>query len=75
MAGELVTRDQVRRIERAIKVLGVYPDSVGVRAATSRVGGSQAPYGYLLLTRAQAGALLALMAKFHRGEPMQDAQA
>jgi hypothetical protein len=27
------------------------------------------------LTRAQAGALLALMAKFHRGEPMQGAQA
>ncbi|HEX2673441.1 MAG TPA: hypothetical protein VHM25_21315 [Polyangiaceae bacterium] len=53
MSGDLVTREQVRRIERACRVLGVYPDSEGVRIATALVGGSRAPYGYLLLTRDQ----------------------
>lgn len=75
MSGELVTREQVQRIERACRVLGLYPDSESLQRATSRVGGSGAPYGYLLLTRDQASALLSLMARFHRGEALEQAQA
>lgn len=75
MSGELVTREQVQRIERACRVLGLYPDSAGMMLATARVGGSQAPYGYLLLSRTQAEALLSLMARFHRGEALEQAQA
>ena len=64
MPDALLTAEQVVGIEELIRQIGVDPDSSSVMAAQMRVGGTSAPYGYLVLTRSQALAMIVLMTRY-----------
>lgn len=74
MAGQLITSEQVTEIEALAQRIGVDIDSESVVMATERVGGSSAPYAYLLLTRSQALALIMLMSTYIRARERDHAQ-
>jgi len=60
----LVTSTQMVLIVGLMNEIGIGPDDPGMLGAQLRVHGPDTPYGYGLLTREQATALIGMMSQF-----------
>lgn len=60
----MVTADQMVTIVGLMNEIGIGPDDPGMLGAQLRVKGPDTPYGYGLLTREQATALIGMMSQF-----------
>ena len=60
----MLTRGQLQAIDTLIDDLGLPADGTGMCEAQRRLGASEQPYGYRLMTREQADLLLSLLRNY-----------
>jgi hypothetical protein len=58
---KLITYQQLREIELLLRRLGLPASVDGLRALQGKVGGSNAPYAYRLMSRAQGANFIATL--------------